>query len=255
MAQQRQAHQAFTEKAHFYQHRWDYAPAAIEAVSARLNGCAQRLIADLGAGNGALGRHFVRRGATVIAIEPNWAMLSVAEPPLNTAGTQHTLCATAEATGLRRHSVDAVVIGRALHWFAPEEARQEIRRILKPGGLLAILRVPPADQALQDAINQLRTAEHGWDMRHGGRRPPIPPHRFFYGEQPFDSMTFDQQVEQDWTAFWGYLCSRSAAPDPAAPQFDHFQRAAERLFAQISQNGRLRLTTRTELSLGTVSHD
>jgi SAM-dependent methyltransferase len=45
----------------------------------------------------------------------------------------------AEAIPLADASVDAVTVAQAFHWFRFDEALAEIRRILKPGGGLAIL--------------------------------------------------------------------------------------------------------------------
>ena len=42
----------------------------------------------------------------------------------------------AEASGLPDHSVDAVVIAQALHWFDLETFWPEVRRVLRPGGIV-----------------------------------------------------------------------------------------------------------------------
>ena len=35
--------------------------------------------------------------------------------------------------------MDAVLVGQAFHWFEPERALVEIRRVLRPGGVPALL--------------------------------------------------------------------------------------------------------------------
>src|SRR5206468_5205801 len=46
---------------------------------------------------------------------------------------------TAERIPLPNHSVDAVVVAQAFHWFDGIRALSEIRRVLRPGGGLGII--------------------------------------------------------------------------------------------------------------------
>lgn len=243
----------FTNKAKFYHHRWDYAPSAIDAICAAIGGCHGKRIADLGAGNGALSKHFLARGAEVVAVEPNSAMLALAQEALNHYPTFHPICAQAEKTTLPAESIEAIVVGRALHWFAPQEARQEMRRLIKPNGWLAILRVPPADKQIREALLSVRSPENGWDMSYGGRRPPIPPHALYFGHEQYQKLQFSQVINQSWPEFWGYLCSRSSAPDTSAPQIERFRQEAYKLFEKLSHNGRYTIETLTTVSLGTIT--
>ena len=51
----------------------------------------------------------------------------------------HALLGSAEAVPLPAASVDAVVIAQAWHWFDHARAAAEIRRIVRPGGHVALL--------------------------------------------------------------------------------------------------------------------
>jgi ubiquinone/menaquinone biosynthesis C-methylase UbiE len=92
-------------------------------------------VLDLGAGTGKLTRALVPRFARVVAVEPDDAMRAVLEEVVPGA---EPLAGSAEAIPLGDGEVDAVVIGEAFHWFASTETLQELARVLRPHGSLAI---------------------------------------------------------------------------------------------------------------------
>jgi SAM-dependent methyltransferase len=125
-----------TAAAAYAEHRPDYAEAAIswalEAVSRR-----EPLRAlDLAAGTGKLTAALVRLGAEVTAVEPDPAMLAELRRSL---GSVRALPGSAEQIPLPDASVDAVLVGQAMHWFDLDRAIPEIARVLTAGGVLAAL--------------------------------------------------------------------------------------------------------------------
>jgi SAM-dependent methyltransferase len=121
--------------------RYDrYRPAyATDAVVWALGASPSR-VADVGAGTGILSRAIRRLGHEVVAIEPDDRMRAhlVKVSPGITA-----LSGTAEELALPDDSVDAIVAGQAYHWFDPEPAHREFARVLRPGGVFAVLRNDP----------------------------------------------------------------------------------------------------------------
>jgi ubiquinone/menaquinone biosynthesis C-methylase UbiE len=101
-------------------------------------------VLDLAAGTGKLTRVLARRYRRVIAVEPLDAMraLIVREAPAAEA-----LDGRAEAIPLADAEVDAVFVAQAMHWFANDVAVAEIARVLRPGGVLAVLRNEVDDDA------------------------------------------------------------------------------------------------------------
>jgi SAM-dependent methyltransferase len=116
----------------YAEHRPDYAEAAVRWAVEPAPGVPRVL--DLGAGTGKLTATLVEIGADVTAVEPDPAML--AELRRRVPGVQ-SLPGSAEVIPLRDSSVDAVVVGQALHWFDMAVAGPEIFRVLAPGGVLA----------------------------------------------------------------------------------------------------------------------
>lgn len=93
-------------------------------------------VLDLAAGTGKLSLAVAALGHRVTAVEPDAAMLDELRRHLPDAAA---LGGTAEEIPLPDASVDAVVVGQALHWFDQERALPEIARVLRPGGPFAAL--------------------------------------------------------------------------------------------------------------------
>ncbi len=107
-----------------------YPDAAVDRLVAALPG---RQVIDLAAGTGKLTRALVARGCDVVAVEPVAEMRALIAPPARAVE------GVAEATGLPDACADAVTVAQAFHWFDGARAPAEIYRVLRPGGVLALL--------------------------------------------------------------------------------------------------------------------
>lgn len=141
--------------------RPDYPAAAIAWLVERLDLRPGRTVLDLAAGTGKLTRLLVPSGADVIAVEP------IAEMRAKIEGAR-VLDGTAEAIPLPDASVDAVTAAQAFHWFRADEALREIRRVLRPGGALALVwNVRDERSALQAGATEImRPLEDDTPRRH-----------------------------------------------------------------------------------------
>jgi SAM-dependent methyltransferase len=92
-------------------------------------------IVDLAAGTGLQTRALRRRGAGLVAVDPDIAMLRrlVAISPQTPA-----VVARGEQLPLRDDVADLVVCATAWHWLNPGAALEQIQRVLRPGGHLAL---------------------------------------------------------------------------------------------------------------------
>jgi SAM-dependent methyltransferase len=109
-----------------------YPEAAIDWLAERLDLHPGRTVVDLAAGTGKFTHLLVPTGAEVIAVEP------IAEMRDRIRGAR-ALEGTAEAIPLPDASADALTAAQAFHWFRAAEALAEIRRVLRPGGGLALV--------------------------------------------------------------------------------------------------------------------
>jgi ubiquinone/menaquinone biosynthesis C-methylase UbiE len=131
------AEAGFSAAAEVYERaRPGYPDEAVAWVAERLGIGPGRDVLDLAAGTGKLTRQLVPFGARIVAVEPIDAMRAELE---RAVPETQALAGTAEAIPLPDTSVDAVTCAQAFHWFRADEAVREIRRVLRPGGGLALL--------------------------------------------------------------------------------------------------------------------
>jgi SAM-dependent methyltransferase len=109
-----------------------YPPEAV----AFLLGDRPRRVLDLGAGTGLLTDQLVAAGHEVVAVDPSAPMLAQLADRLPGVETR---LGGAEAVPLPAGAVDAVVAGQAAHWFDPGPAAAELRRVLRPGGVVGFV--------------------------------------------------------------------------------------------------------------------
>lgn len=122
----------FSEQAKSYaRYRPAYPPELFQYL-ASLPGHRQ-LLWDAGTGNGQAALALAALFDRVIATDPSWQQINNA--------THHAKIEyrveTAEKSSLADHSVDIITVFQALHWLDFDQFYDEVRRVLKPDGILA----------------------------------------------------------------------------------------------------------------------
>jgi SAM-dependent methyltransferase len=101
-----------------------------------LLGDAPRRVLDLGAGTGLLTDELLAAGHEVVAVDPSEPMLGQLRARLPQVATA---VGGAERIPLPDADVDAVVAGQAAHWFDVGPTAAELRRVLRPGGVVGLI--------------------------------------------------------------------------------------------------------------------
>jgi len=167
------------------------------------------LVWDCGCGNGqasvALATHF----RDVFASDPSATQIAAAQENPRV----HYHVEPAEQTSLASASVSLVTVAQALHWFDFARFYADVRRVLKPGGVIAAwsygdCSVTPAIDALKDRVYIDLVGAYWPAERHyvenGYADLPFP-------FEPIAAPQFEMRVEWSAAQFIAYLRSWSAS--------------------------------------------
>jgi SAM-dependent methyltransferase len=183
-----------------------YPSALFECIASRAPG--RQLAVDCATGNGQaaieLARHFDR----VLAVDASASQLASAA----SGARVHYAAALAECLPVRERSVSVVTVAQAVHWFDFDRFHAECRRVLVPGGVLAVWGYEKfrVDAAVDAVVDRFYTNVVG---------PYWPPERR-YVDQGYRTLPFpwseetapDFWLETDWDLeeVMGYLATWSA---------------------------------------------
>ena len=248
------APERFTGRAGYYvRGRPGYPEALFDRLLERTGLAAGAVVADLGAGTGIASEPLLRRGLRVAAVEPNAAMRAAAVERLGAAAGFRATAGTAEATGLGPASVDLALAAQAFHWFDPDRARRELRRITRPPHRAALIwnaRRATGAPFLEQYETLL--VRFGTDYAQVGHRG-IGTERIaaFFGGR-FEHHRFDNAQLLDREGLQARLLSSSYVPARGAPGHDEMLAELERIFLRHQRDGRVRIDYDVDLFLGTL---
>lgn len=167
-----------------------------------------RLAWDCATGNGQAAGGLARHFAEVVATDASAAQIASAVGPANV----RFAVATAEASGLPDAAVDLILVAQAAHWFDLPAFYAEAARVLRPGGVLALLTYTGVrvNAALDPLLREYHQVTVG---------PDWPPERAHVESDyrtlpfPWPELAFPaQEMDADWTLdqLIGYLGTWSA---------------------------------------------
>jgi ubiquinone/menaquinone biosynthesis C-methylase UbiE len=128
-------------------------PVLLDALTRYAGGPPLQLVVDLGSGTGLSTRAWAERAQEIVGVEPNPAMLAVAEAQTPQKSVRFVE-SFADATGMPAGAADLVTCSQSFHWMERGPALAEAARILRAGGVFAAYDydIPPLVDPEIDAV-------------------------------------------------------------------------------------------------------
>lgn len=211
-------------------------------------------IADIGAGTGIFTKLLLERGSRVNAVEPNSGMRDALLRELAGHSNLRVMTGSAEATGLPDGSVDFIVSAQAFHWFDRAAAKGEFRRILRPGGLVALIwnTRPTKGTPFLEAYEQL-LHRYGTDYGQVNHRNLSEDDLIaFFRPGTMRKSVFANPIAYDYEGLRGRMQSSSYIPVPGDPNHEPLMAEFRDLFARSEQDGQVVVAYETEVYIGEI---
>lgn len=178
---------------------------------------------DCATGNGQAAAGLAAHFRDVVATDASPEQIAEARGPANV----HFAVAPAEACGLPARSVDLVLVAQAAHWFDLPAFYAEAARVLRPGGVLALLtysgvRISPELDPLLREFHEVTVGPY-WPperahVEKGYRDLPFPwPELDFPPQEMTAEWTLDDLIGYlgTWSSTRAYREQRGVDPLPA----------------------------------------
>ena len=215
---------------------------------------ARPVVADIGAGTGKLTAELLRRDWGVTAVEPNDDMRAALTATIGEADGLSVVGAPAERTGLDAGTISLVTVAQAFHWFDVDAFRAECRRILVPGGQVALIwNFRRAEEPSVDAvIEAFRARVGGFTGLTLAEKVTDVELARFYGGSHYEQLEYDNDELITWDTFRERHLSLSFAPKEGDPAREPLIEDLQRIFEQYAVDGFYRFPNSTHVLVGDV---
>lgn len=242
----------FTRVSSIYDtYRPGYPKTILDILMSEISFSEKEIVADIGSGTGKLSSLFLENGNFVYGIEPNDLMRSEAERKFHNEKRFKSMKGSAEETGLNDKAVSIVAAGQSFHWFNQSLAKIEFKRILQPGGHIALIwntRKPNGSEVnadFEDICMQYSNGYHGSGSL-GIDETSI--RSFFSGDFIYKSIKSSQIM--DFDGLLGRYMTASYSLKKGDPLFHEVFERMQDIFKKHSIDNRVELVYDTETYIG-----
>lgn len=224
----------------YLKYKLDYPRKLIDFLYNECDFSWESVIADIGSGTGTFTRLLLERGSRVVAIEPDRELRETAERILEDEFPRFfSLEATAENTTLSDRSIHHIVCAQSFHFFDTKKCRKEFRRILRPGGSVALIVMMPSCHDEFSSECEALIRRHSKDIPGTGDSSLDSIYSDFFQKFGYSTLSLSSQLSLDFDSFSGRLLSSFNLPGPFDEGHEDLMEEMDLLFELYQQSGRV----------------
>ncbi len=231
--------------------RPDYPATAIDYLFENITLHAQSRIADVGSGTGILTSSLLKKGCSVVAVEPNGPMRAESDLRLGESVNYQSVAGSAEATTLENESVDLITAAQAFHWFDVDLTKAEFARILKPGGRIVLIwnrRVSSQEGFQMEYESLLNSLVPEYSKVSHSRSNDTVIEKFLGAGM--QKVEFPNHQAFNFDGLKGRLQSSSYCPTSEQAGYAELMLAMSNLFDKFAEGGQVRFEYATQVYIG-----
>ncbi|MEO6457362.1 MAG: class I SAM-dependent methyltransferase [Chloroflexia bacterium] len=245
--------QRFSSRVENYiKYRPSYPAGVIDLLKEECGLNENSVIADIGSGTGILSELLLKTVLRVFGVEPNKEMREAGERFLTEYSSFTSVAASAEDTTLPDNSIDIITASQAFHWFDRAKAKAEFRRILKPGGWVALIwndRVTTTIPFLIEYERLLQTYSTDYKVVNHKELDPGAIGSFFEPGS-FNLKKFENRQLFDFQSLKGRMLSSSYAPEEGHPNHEITLEKLREIFDKYNVEGKVAFEYETAVYYG-----
>jgi ubiquinone/menaquinone biosynthesis C-methylase UbiE len=234
-------------KADLYdKYRWNYPQAAVNWILDKAKIDNRSVLCDVGAGTGKLTELFSSKAKEIYAVEPDDKMLEI----LRRKKLKNVVLIQDYSDSIQEvenHSIDAIIVAHALHWFKYPSTLNEFNRILKnTGTLINVSNVYKEKKDVNDEIE--RAIEKYRKPTNYQNKSDIVLNDYF---QEYEENKFEFSFTNDIASYIGGICSASFYPDESDGEiFYKIEKIITEVFNKRSTNGKIKMNCECIVQVG-----
>ena len=237
----------------YIKYRPGYPDELLQFLQTNIGINARHTVADIGSGTGIFSAFLLKTNCRVIAVEPNANMRLAAEKALTKVERFKSVAASAEETRLADHSVHYITTAQAFHWFNLNKAKQEFRRILKPGGMVIIVwNKRKINTSFLREYDEFLTTNSEDYARINHVNIDDETIAAFLGTDSLQKTSFANKQVFNKQSFLGRVFSSSYTPLESSPKYQVFKDGMLNIFNNFNVNGEVEFLYDTMLYFGCI---
>lgn len=211
------------------------------------------VVADIGSGTGKFTKLLIAAAKQVIAVEPNLKMREVIENKFRSISNFRSIGGTAEQVSLPDSSVDMITAAQSFQWFNKSKSKEEFIRILKRGGWVVLLwnnrNIESPFEISYEELMSKYALPYPYKKKDDEFMKDI---KDFYGESAFKFFELYSYQDLDYSGMKGRILSSSFIPKEESPNHKLLEKDIKSTFDHYQQSGRVRLSYKVDIYIGTI---